>query len=61
MCGNPLGNFDAPFQKFMWGHHFSSFMRRRLVELDFRLAVDLASKLAQLVRHRIRLASEVDG
>jgi hypothetical protein len=61
MYGNTLESFDAPFQKFMWGDYFSSFMRRRLVELDFRFAVDLATKLAWLVRRRICLASKVDG
>jgi hypothetical protein len=39
---------DTPFQEFMWGDYFRTFMSRRLIELQFDLAVELATKLARL-------------
>ncbi|TBW40930.1 chromosome partitioning protein ParB [Siculibacillus lacustris] len=39
---------DTPFQEFMWGDYFRSFMSRRLLEIDLDLAADLALKLARL-------------
>jgi len=46
--GKAFENLDTPFQEFMWGDYFRTFMSRRLIELEFRLAADLATKLASL-------------
>jgi hypothetical protein len=46
--GNAFQNLDTPFQEFMWGDFFRTFMSRRLIELQFDLAVDVATKLARL-------------
>ena len=32
----------------MWGDHFRTFMSRRLIELEFDLAAEVAAKLARL-------------
>ncbi len=39
---------DTPFQEFIWGDYFRTFMSRRLIELEFELAVELAIKPALL-------------
>jgi hypothetical protein len=44
--GTAFEDLDTPFQEFMWGDYFRTFMSRRLIELEFRLAVELATKLA---------------
>jgi hypothetical protein len=46
--GAAFENLDTPFQEFMWGDYFRTFMSRRLIELQFELAVELATKLARL-------------
>ncbi len=46
--GKAFEDQDTPFQEFMWGDYFRTFMSRRLIELEFDLAVDLAKKLARL-------------
>lgn len=46
--GRAFEDQDTPFQEFMWGDYFRTFMSRRLIELQFDLAVDLAGKLARL-------------
>jgi len=46
--GKAFENLDTPFQEFMWGDYFRTFMSRRLIESHFELAVDLATKLARV-------------
>jgi hypothetical protein len=46
--GKAFENLRTPFQEFMWGDYFRTFVSRRLIELQFELAVDLAAKLARL-------------
>jgi hypothetical protein len=46
--GQAFENQDTPFQEFMWGDYFRTFMSRRLIELQFDLAANLAMKLARL-------------
>ena len=46
--GAAFENLDTPFQEFMWGDYFRTFMTQRLIELEFELAVELATKLARL-------------
>jgi hypothetical protein len=46
--GKAFENLDTPFQEFIWGDYFRTFMSRRLIELQFGLAADLAAKLAHL-------------
>jgi hypothetical protein len=46
--GEAFDDLDTPFQEFMWGDYFRTFMTRRLIELQFELAVQLAMKLARL-------------
>jgi hypothetical protein len=46
--GEAFEGLDPPFQEFMWGDYFRTFMTRRLIELQFELAVELAAKLARL-------------
>jgi hypothetical protein len=46
--GEAFDDLDTPFQEFMWGDYFRTFMTRRLIELQFELAVELATKLAHL-------------
>jgi hypothetical protein len=41
-------NLDTPFQEFIWGDYFRTFMSRRLIELQFGLAAELATKLSRL-------------
>jgi hypothetical protein len=46
--GKAFENLDTPFQEFIWGDYFRTFMSRRLVELQFDLAAELATDLAHL-------------
>jgi hypothetical protein len=46
--GKAFEDHDTPYQEFMWGDYFRTFMSRRLIELEFDLAADLAMKLARL-------------
>jgi len=46
--GKAFENLDTPFQEFIWGDYFRTFMSRRLIEIQFDLATDLATKLARL-------------
>ena len=46
--GQAFHDLDTPFQEFMWGDYFRTFMTRRLIEQQFELAVELATKLARL-------------
>ena len=46
--GKAFEDLDTPFQEFMWGDYFRSFMSRRLIETDVDIAADLAKKLARL-------------
>ena len=46
--GKAFENLDTPFQEFIWGDYFRTFMSRRLIEFQFELAADLATKLARL-------------
>ena len=48
MRGKAFDDLDTPFQEFMWGDYFRTFMSRRLIEFQFELAVGLATKLARL-------------
>ena len=46
--GKAFENLDTPFQEFIWGDYLRTFMSRRLIEFQFELAADLATKLASL-------------
>lgn len=46
--GKAFADDDTPFQEFMWGDYFRSFLSRRLIEIDADLAADVAKKLARL-------------
>ena len=46
--GKAFDDHDTPYQEFMWGDYFRTFMSRRLIELEFDLAVEVAEKLARL-------------
>lgn len=46
--GRAYANQDTPFQEFMWGNYYRSFMSLRLVEADLALAEELAIKLSRL-------------
>ena len=46
--GEAFEDLDTPFQEFMWGDYFRTFMSRRLIELEFDLAAEMATKLAHL-------------
>ena len=48
MRGKAFEDLDTPFQEFMWGGCFRTFMTRRLIESEFELAVELATQLARL-------------
>ncbi len=45
--GKAFDNLDTPFQEFIWGDYFRTFMSRRLIEMSFDLAEELAGKLAK--------------
>jgi hypothetical protein len=46
--GKAFEDLDTPFQEFIWGDYFRTFMSRRLIELQFGLAAELATKLSRL-------------
>jgi hypothetical protein len=46
--GDAYGDLETPFQEFMWGDYFRTFMSRRLLELDYAGAVELARRVARL-------------
>lgn len=46
--GKAYSNEDTPFQEFMWGNYYRSFMTTRLLEADIDLAEKLAVKLSRL-------------
>jgi hypothetical protein len=46
--GKAFADDDTPFQEFMWGDYFRSFMSRRLIDTDVEIAADLAKRLARL-------------
>jgi hypothetical protein len=46
--GQAFEDLDTPYQEFMWGDYFRTFMSRRLIELEFDLAAEVAAKLARL-------------
>lgn len=46
--GTAFEDLDTPFQEFIWGDYFRSFMSRRLIETDIGLAAEMAVKLAGL-------------
>ncbi|NLH81640.1 MAG: chromosome partitioning protein ParB [Phyllobacteriaceae bacterium] len=46
--GKAFADLDTPFQEFMWGDYFRSFLSRRLIETDVALAADFAGRLARL-------------
>jgi hypothetical protein len=46
--GYAFEDLDTPFQEFMWGDYFRTFMSRRLIETEFDLAAEVAAKLARL-------------
>jgi len=46
--GKAFEDHGTPYQEFMWGDYFRTFMSRRLIELEFDLAAELAEKLARL-------------
>lgn len=47
--GKAFNNQDTPFQEFIWGDYFRTFMSHRLLEQDFILATHVATKVAHLV------------
>ena len=46
--GHAFTNEDTPFQEFIWGDYFRTFMSRRLIEHDFELSKKVATKVAHL-------------
>lgn len=46
--GKAFEDLDSPFQEFKWGDYFRSFMSRRLIETNFKLACRLAEDLGKL-------------
>lgn len=46
--GRGYSNEDTPFQEFMWGNYYRSFMTTRLLETEPDLAEDLAIKVSRL-------------
>ena len=38
--GKAFEDLDTPYQEFMWGDYFRTFMSRRLIELEFALAAN---------------------
>ena len=46
--GKAFEDLGTPYQEFMWGDYFRTFMSRRLIELEFNLAAEVANKLARL-------------
>lgn len=46
--GHAFSNEDTPFQEFIWGDYFRTFMSQRLLEQDFELAKKVATSVAHL-------------
>lgn len=46
--GHAFSNEDTPFQEFIWGDYFRTFMSQRLLEQDFDLAKRVATSVAHL-------------
>ncbi|WP_454916952.1 ParB-like protein [Xanthobacter sediminis] len=46
--GRAYANQDTPFQEFMWGNYYRSFMSIRLLEAELDLAEELAVRLSRL-------------
>lgn len=46
--GRAFTNEDTPFQEFIWGDYFRTFMNQRLLEQDFELAKNVATNVAHL-------------
>jgi hypothetical protein len=46
--GKAFDDLETPFQEFMWGDYFRTFMSRRLLELDYDSAINLAKRVARL-------------
>jgi len=46
--GTAFDDLDTPFQEFIWGDYFRSFMSRRLIDTDLALASELAVKISRL-------------
>lgn len=46
--GRAYTNQDTPFQEFMWGNYYRSFMTTRLLEVELELAEELAIKVSRL-------------
>lgn len=46
--GHAFSNEDTPFQEFIWGDYFRTFMSQRLIEQDFELAKRVATSVAHL-------------
>jgi len=46
--GKAFKDKDTPFQEFMWGNYYRSFMTTRLLETNIVLAEELAVKVSQL-------------
>lgn len=46
--GEAFDDLETPFQEFMWGDYFRTFMSRRLLELDYDAALGLAARIARL-------------
>jgi hypothetical protein len=46
--GSAYADDDTPFQEFIWGAYFRSFMTRRLLDTDIDLAAETAVRLARL-------------
>ena len=46
--GHAFSNEDTPFQEFIWGDYFRTFMSERLLEQDFELAKRVATSVAHL-------------
>ena len=44
MRGKAFEDLDTPYQEFMWGDYFRTFMSRRLIELEFDLAAEVADE-----------------
>ena len=46
--GRAFTNQDTPFQEFIWGDYFRTFMSERLIEQDFELAKKVATSISHL-------------
>jgi hypothetical protein len=46
--GRAFTNQDTPFQEFIWGDYFRTFMSERLIKQDFELAQKVATSISHL-------------